>query len=151
MPNIILPIPDSLPIKIIQQPDGKYDFISNDDNVVTQFSSSKLRNEALGFLAHNTKTGSMFGKLNVGDEISIKGDTPTTRGAYKKQVKNIYKFQALSPSDPKSMFKDLTNNKQYTAKELYEKMYGNKNALVLQTCIEKDGSNNWGRLFVVAE
>lgn len=150
MPKLVLPIPDTPPITIEQQPKGDYSYVSNKANTVTQFGMSKDEGGALGYLAHNTKAGELFSKLKVGDTIGVLSEVPTTRGGYSKKVKDIRKFQALSPNSTNSAFVEIGTGKQYTADELYKEMYTNAGNLILQTCITQDGNDNWGRMFIVA-
>ena len=150
MPDVVLPIPDTVPLKIVQQPNGDYTFVSNVDNTVTQFAMPKDKKGALGYLAHNTKAGANFSKLKVGDILAIKSEVPTTRGGYDKTVKSVRHFQALAPKSPTSAFLDLDSGTKYSADQLYNEIYGDSKNTVLQTCITKDGNDNWGRMFVIA-
>lgn len=155
MPDVVLPIPNAPRLKIVQQDDGKYGFVSEEDNVVTQFSMPKNIPGSETFLAHNYKAGKLFNQLKIGDNISVVSNKeykiPVTRGKHTRKVKNIYKFIALSPTSPKSDFLDVVTNKRYTANELYKMMYETPNTTTLQTCIENNGDLSWGRLFVLAE
>jgi len=79
--------------------------------------------------------------------VVIYGDGKTA--TYK--VSTIRKYQALTPNSAKSNFIDLSKpDKTLTATDVFKQTYGNKGALVLQTCISKNGDASWGRLFIIA-
>ncbi|MFN3491076.1 MAG: hypothetical protein ACK40V_02555, partial [Anaerolineales bacterium] len=56
-----------------------------------------------------------------------------------------------SPLSPYSNFIDLETEEFLTAEGLFNKVYRGDFHVTLQTCIEKDGSLSWGRLFIVAK
>jgi hypothetical protein len=60
----------------------------------------------------------------------------------------IDRYQALQPHNPFSEFIDLSNNSRLTSTDLFYREYNGDGELVLQTCIEMDGSPSWGRYFV---
>jgi hypothetical protein len=75
-------------------------------------------------------------------------------------VSEILRYQAYEPNSIYSDFIQVDNNNERikgtfaTADDLFLKIYGEKDRLVLQTCIdgngEAEGRENWGRLFVIA-
>ncbi len=100
-------------------------------------------------LAHNYLMGKTFFKLKEGDVLTVVyGDT--TYQDY--QVKEIRRYQALTPNSPYSKFINLADSekKVITATDLFYEIFTEKGTLVLQTCIEKEGELSWGRLFIIA-
>ena len=150
MTKIVLPIPNAAPLTITSQPKGDYNYVSSEEDTVTQFSMPQEKGGSLAYLAHNTAAGKLFDQLKVGDMIGVKSDVPTTRGGYAKKVSSIKKYQAVNPRNPSSDFIDLETGERLTADALYKKMYTDAGNLILQTCISKDGDDSWGRLFVIA-
>jgi len=126
-----------LKLMVIQQPTPEY--VSRLDGTATQFQQA----DGLAFLAHNYAAGRHFFDLKIGDEI--KADDKVFH------VTEIKQYQALEPDDVKSDFIDLATGEKLTAAQLFEEIYTDPDGLVLQTCIERDGIDSWGRLFVIAE
>ena len=139
-------ITDILALRVVQQPANNPNFVSTSEGVTTQFSLAK-RYSTIGFLAHNFSSGKYFFDLNLGDVVQvIYGDGRVD----KFQISQVYQFQALQPDSPKSQFVDLQNGEKYSATKLFEKIYTGKKHITFQTCIQKDGIDSWGRLFLVA-
>jgi hypothetical protein len=135
-------------LKVVQQPSGDSSYVSTaSSEVVTQFGMASSYG-SIGMLAHNYLAGKYFTSLSSGSKIIvIYGDGKTVN--YK--VSAIRQYQALSPNSVKSNFVDLSKpDKTLTSSDVFKQTYGNKGALVLQTCISKDGNSSWGRLFVIA-
>jgi hypothetical protein len=65
-------------------------------------------------------------------------------------IKQTLKYQALQPTSPYSSFRDLTNDENLTAEQLFNKVYRGDRHITFQTCIEANGNLSWGRLFVIA-
>lgn len=124
-------------LMVIQQPTPEY--VSRLDGTVTQFQQA----DGLAFLAHNYASGRHFFDLKIGDEI--RADDKVFHAT------EIVQYQALAPDDVKSDFIDLATGERLTAAQLFERIYTDPDRLVLQTCIERDGVDSWGRLFVIAE
>ncbi len=139
--------PSALALRVVQQPPARPGFVSGERGVATQFGLASQYG-SLGFLAHNTSSGARFSYLHEGQEIwVIRGGGDMVR----YRVTEILRFQALTPTSPYSDFLGLTpEGERYTSTELFNLIYGQEGALVLQTCIERDGDPNWGRLFVIA-
>ena len=76
------------------------------------------------------------------------GMTVVFDGEYYK-VTEIQKYQALEPNSPYSDF--VVDGNIVSAGYVFMKVYGVPGRLVFQTCIERDGITDWGRLFVIAE
>jgi hypothetical protein len=140
-------VKDVLAYPVTQQPSGSAAYVSSKRDVLTQFSSPK-RYGTVGILAHNYLAGVSFYDLSRGQDIYVLyGDG--TMAQY--VVTDIRSFQALDPHSPYSDFVDLDTDTRHTAKSVFYQVYGNKDKLVLQTCIEMQGNGSWGRMFVIAE
>jgi len=124
---------------VIQQPINSPAYVSQLEGTVTQFQLS----ESYAFLAHNYASGRLFSKLAVDDEIEFDN--------IKFHVVEIKQYQAINPDDVKSDFIDLETGKKLSVGELFNEIYSIPDRLILQTCIEKDGIDSWGRLFIIAE
>jgi hypothetical protein len=140
-------VSDVLALPIIQQPAGNAGYVSLNDGEITQFGmAAKFGN--VGLLAHNNLSGRLFSKLAVSQEVRlVYGDGQVEYFV----IKQILKYQALQPTSPYSSFRDLTNDENLTAEQLFNKVYRGDRHVTFQTCIEANGNLSWGRLFVVAE
>ncbi|PKO05641.1 MAG: hypothetical protein CVU41_11255 [Chloroflexi bacterium HGW-Chloroflexi-3] len=140
-------VPKLFTLPIAQQPTGRPDFVSNESDVVTEFS---LANQfgTTGLLAHNYLAGSNFSKLEENDLIVL----VTANKEYKLyKVEKILSYQALSPNSPYSNFVDLNDSSRVlSAVELFMEVYTETGSLVIQTCIAQGNEPSWGRLFVQA-
>lgn len=132
---------------VIGQPTGKDAFVSEKPDAVTAFSMA-MKQGVYGFLAHNHKAGKSFSSIKVGQVVQL------SHSDGKKQpytIQRIEKFQALDPRNPRSKFINLKDKKQCSANDLFRQIYTGSRRLVLQTCIQKDGDEEWGRMFIIAE
>jgi len=135
-----------LALPIVQQPEGKAIYISNNDGEVTQFGMASQYGN-VGLLAHNHKAGKSFARLTVGQEVQlIYGDGRVETFV----IKTVLKFQAMQPTNPYSSFKNLDKDEILTATEMFNRVYEGYYHLTFQTCIAADGKWSWGRLFVIA-
>jgi len=139
-------ISDVLALPIVQQPAGSAGYVSFNDGEITQFGlASQFGN--VGLLAHNNLSGSLFSKLAAGQEVRlVYGDGKVEYFV----IKQTLKYQALQPTSPYSSFRDLTNDENLTAEQLFNKVYRGDRHITFQTCIEANGNLSWGRLFVIA-
>ncbi len=139
-------VPDVLAFPIVQQPAGEAGYVSKTDGEITQFGmASQFRN--VGLLAHNDLSGRFFSELAIGQEVRlVYGDGKVEYFV----ITQILQFQALEPTSPYSKFRDLSNNKNLTADQLFKKVYQGDRHVTFQTCIARPGSLSWGRLFVIA-
>ena len=139
--------PNYFNLPITQQPFGRADFVSNEPDVITEFSLSKQYG-SIGLLAHNHLAGSYFTSLQENDLIVL----VTANKEYKLyKVQKILSYQALSPNSPYSNFVDLKDsNRILSAVDLFMEVYTEEGSLVIQTCIERGGEPSWGRLFIQA-
>lgn len=140
-------IPETLATRIVQQPAGKYEFVSPWPNIVTQFGlASKFG--STGLLAHNYLAGKSFLLLKKDQKVYlVYGDGQTTAFV----VREILRYQALEPNSTSSDFKDLESGGVLTASELFSKVYDRPGQVIFQTCITEDRNPAWGRMFIIAE
>jgi hypothetical protein len=141
-------VPGVLALPIVQQPAGQPGYVSPAPDVATQFGMAKdYGTDAL--LAHNYLSGELFFNLIAGQRvILVYGDGKVKY--YEIIKKNSY--QALSPNSPYSNFIDLSNPEAVlSAADVFLKNYGVAGRLVFQTCIESNGIESWGRLFIAAQ
>ena len=81
---------DSLAFPVVQQPDGKPNFVSKQAHEITQFSSASDYGN-IGLLAHNYLSGKSFFRLVAGEEIHLVYDDGTTETFV---VSEILKYEA---------------------------------------------------------
>lgn len=134
---------------IVQQPASAPGFVSTQSEAATQFGMA-AQYGTIALLAHNYLLGEQFFAVQTGKILYLvygDGHTRTYR------VKQVLKYQALSPNSPYSDFVDLNdpNGARISVETLFYKVYTQGNTLVLQTCIEANGEPSWGRLFVIAQ
>jgi len=140
-------VPDALALPIVQQPIGNPGFVSQIDGIVTQFSmAAEVGN--VGLLAHNHLAGQEFYKLSVGDEVRlVYGDGKIEYFT----VSELLQYQALQPYSPYSEFRDLESGVTINAEEMFRKAYRGERHVTFQVCIEANGIDAWGRLFIIAQ
>jgi hypothetical protein len=134
---------------VVQQPEGNVNYVSTDDQTVTEYSRSSLFG-VIGLLAHNTlSSGQAFFNLKPGQEvILVYGDGKQAH----YRIDRIENYQALGPTDPFSDFVDLNGpgGQVVRNEDLFQKIYEVSGQLVFQTCFEANGDPSWGRMFVIA-
>jgi hypothetical protein len=131
---------------VLQQPAGYPSFVSRDPQALTQYASASDLGST-GLLAHSFLAGRRFPLMRKGQIIHlIYGDGRIESFV----VARLLRYRALQPNSVHSSFEDLAGGGRLDASTLFQRVYGHRGALVLQTCIEFDGSPNWGRLFVIA-
>lgn len=141
--------PNEFALPVIQQPQGRADYVSTDDNTITEFSLTK-KYGSTGLLAHNFLSGRFFYNLAQGQEVMLvygNGKVATFR------VSRIEKYQAMSPESPLSDFIDLSDVSQtrLSSSQLFHRIYGESGEAIFQTCIDAYGDPSWGRMFIIAE
>jgi hypothetical protein len=135
-----------LDLPVVQQPAGEPYYVSDRDGEATQFSMVSQYG-SIGLLAHNTRSGRYFSRLEVGQEVRlVYGDG---RVEY-YVIEHVLRFQALDPDSVSSSFRNLDRNETLTAGDMFQRAYVGGQRLVFQTCIAAQGNPSWGRLFVVA-
>jgi hypothetical protein len=134
-------------LNVLQQPTGSPGYISPLDDTVTEFGMARDYG-TIGMLAHNFLAGDDFFQLEPSEIIYLVfGDS----SVQPYTIVNILSYQALQPTSPYSTFLNTDNPDEYlSAADLFYKIYGQEDALVLQTCIENQGVESWGRLFIIA-
>ncbi|HEX9017724.1 MAG TPA: hypothetical protein VF806_00965 [Anaerolineaceae bacterium] len=139
---------DVMALAVMQQPAGEPEFVSRDNQVLTQFALPKEYG-SIGLLAHNYLSGSRFFRLTTAMEVvAVYGNGRLER--YK--ISRIERFKALNPTSAFSNFVDLadTQGVVLTSSELFRRIYTAGHQLVFQTCISENGQSSWGRIFIVA-
>lgn len=135
-----------LALPVVAQPAGQPGYVSEEPGVATHFAYVDQYG-SLGLLAHNYLAGAAFFDIEVNNLITVVyGDG--SRQVY--QVQQITRYQAVESKNPYSDFIDLEDGSRLSASDLFYRVYGVDGRLVLQTCIEAEGDDSWGRLFVIA-
>jgi hypothetical protein len=132
--------PGILALQILPQPAGQPAYIAVQDGTVTRFQNAEPFH-TIGLLAHNFLSGREFFRLHTGEDLVVVfGD-----GNLKKfKITEIADFQRLNQVDLRSDFLELPGNQRISADQLFSRFYQQPDQLTLQTCIERDGSSNWG-------
>lgn len=140
-------VPGVLAMPIVQQPVGYPGYVSPNDGEITQFRmAAEVGN--VGLLAHNYLSGASFANLAPGQEVRlIYGDGQVEYFV----IDQMLQYQALQPYSPYSEFRNLETGITITAEELFRQAYRGERHVTFQTCIEANGNNSWGRLFVTAQ
>jgi hypothetical protein len=140
-------IPELLTASVVQQPSGDREFISTEENTLTQFGlASKFG--SIGLLAHNYLAGASFSQLESGQKFYlIYGDGRMSAFV----VTEILRYQALDPNNTSSKFVDLETNRLLSARDLFAKVYKRRGQVIFQTCIAAGQEPSWGRLFIISE
>lgn len=134
--------------RIVQQPVGKGNFVTNLPDFVTEFQLASNYG-SIGILAHNYLAGQYFFQISRGQKLKLIYSDKSTSSFI---VTKVQQYQALSPNSPMSDFVDLNTGEYLTASQLFKRIYSNQTGnLILQTCIFNDQNPTWGRLFVIAE
>jgi hypothetical protein len=137
----------SLVFPVVQQPDGKPNFVSKNAGEITQFSSASDYGN-IGLLAHNYLSGKSFFRLVVGEEIHLAYQDGATETFV---VSEILKYEALDSKSPFSSFRNLSDQDEVlSVQQMFARAYGGERHITFQTCIAKYGNASWGRLFVLA-
>ena len=139
--------PGKFSFGVVGQPQKFPSYVSDKPEIVTRFSLAE-QHGSLGFLAHNYLAGKAFFSLVEGDPVYLEYQQDDIQRFVVMATKE---YQALSPYDPYSTFIDLDSGAYLSASELFYEVYAVKGQLVLQTCIEKNGIDTWGRYFVIAQ
>jgi len=135
-------------LPVVQQPSSQPGFVSNENNVLTQFRMASQYGTT-GLLAHNYLAGKSFFNISIGQDIVlVYGD-----GRLKTyRIDDIQRYQALSPNSMYSDFIDLAAPlKKLSSTEVFHRVFGQGNVLVLQTCIQVGSEASWGRIFLIGK
>lgn len=132
---------------VTQQPGGQAAYVSSEDGVVTDFAMAS-KYGVTGLLAHNYLAGKEFYNLKLGEIIQVVYGDGEIR-LYR--VTKIHRFQALQPNSPNSQFINLETNEKISSTQLFKRVYMGAHHLTMQTCIQNDAEDSWGRLFIIAD
>jgi hypothetical protein len=136
-----------LALRVVQQPPGNAAYVSIRDGEATQFLLAWTIAGNVGLLAHNYLAGVYYFNLRSGDIIElVYGDGSVVE----YEVDALRQYQALSPNSSTSDFVNLDSGATLTATNLFYEVYGGNHHVTFQTCIARDNSGEWGRLFVLA-
>jgi hypothetical protein len=139
-------VPGVMALPVMQQPSSQPGYVSEEKNVLTQF---RMANQygTTGLLAHNYLAGDNFFNIALGQDVVLvfgDGKTRTYR------IDDIQSYQALSPYSVYSNFIDLSApGKMMSSTDVFNRVYGQGNVLVLQTCIKVGNEASWGRIFLI--
>ena len=140
-------VEDSFSLLVVQQPNGKPNYVSTKQNEITQFSAASNYGN-IGLLAHNYLSGKSFSNLTIGAVILVEyGDGTSERFI----VTEILRYQALEPNSPYSSFRNIDHEEEVLSTgQMFDRAYAGSFHLTFQTCIKAYGNASWGRLFIVA-
>jgi hypothetical protein len=139
--------PGVMALMVEPQPPGQDLYVTSKVGYATLFSRP-LRYNVIALLAHNTHSGALFYKLDLGDAVTlVYGDG--RREVY--QIEAIEDFQKLEPGNPRSNYVELISGQVMSTRQVFTRFYRNGPHLVLQTCLEYQGNYNWGVRFIMGE
>ncbi len=134
-------------LPVVQQPYDNPGYVSYNSGELTQFGMAAQMGGSIGILAHNFLDGANFFNVGNGEIIQVVyGDGRVDD----YQIDIIQSYQALVPTSPYTDFKDLVSGEVISASTLFTRVYMGGDHVTLQTCIEQNGDDSWGRLFVMA-
>ena len=139
-------VPETLALRVVQQPEDDPGAVTRADGVATQFSQAAL-NHVIGLLAHNDLAGASFSKLQIGQEVRI--IYGNGRVEY-YLVNRLARYQALWPGSQNEEYIDLLSNITYSPQDIFKMFYDGDVHVTFQTCIFQNGDASWGRFFVTA-
>lgn len=140
-------VPEVLALPVVQQPIGKNTYVSESLGTITQFQMAALNN-VIGLLAHNYLSGSLFSKLEIGQDVyAVMGNG----AVHRFKITGIHKFQKKAPANPNSSYVELKTGKQLSMPQVFRRFYQGDHRIVFQTCLEKNGNLVWGMVFIQAE
>lgn len=141
-------VPGVLALPVGQQPKGNAGYVTRQPHQATQFGLAGQYG-TVGILAHDDLAGSQFTGIELDQyAIVIYGDGHEDYYL----VKDVQKFQALSPTSTFSDFINLNGSaERLSASQVFHRIYSPGRRLVFQTCIEAQGDPSWGRMFIIAE
>lgn len=132
---------------VIQQPSGKDGIVSPVEGVLTQFGRTAA-NGVIGLMAHNYSSGKWFSSFSPGDEFFVVyGDGSYEVFRYTESIR----YRALDGKNALTDFIDLSSGQRFDVDQVYDRVYGGKPHLTLQTCIQSENDLTWGRMFIIAE
>ena len=139
--------PGLFALPVMQQPGDNSTFVSQLNDMVTQFGSAAYFG-VIGLLAHNYLSGNLFNQLTIGQPVVIvMGDGATRRYV----ISEVARFQRVWKPTRLDEFIDVITRKKYSTPQVFNRFYRGDHHLTFQTCLEKDGDQDWGLYFVVAQ
>jgi hypothetical protein len=139
-------VPETLALRVMQQPADDPGSVLKMDGVVTQFRPA-ARNHVVGLLAHNDLAGAAFSGLMIGQEVRlVYGDG---RVEY-YLVNRLARYQELQPGSQNERYVDLSSNVSYSPQDIFTMFYDGGVHVTFQTCLRQADNASWGRLFVTA-
>ena len=140
-------VPGFLALPVVQQPRGNTGFVSEQPQTATQFQLA-AQNDVIGLLAHNYLSGKEFYRLVNGLQVMVvMGDGSIQR----YQITGSHRYQKLTPGSNWSYYLDLDTGEKFSTYQVFNQFYEGEHHLTFQTCLEKDGLETWGVIFIVAE
>ena len=140
-------VPGFLALPVVQQPRGNTGFVSVKPQTVTQFQLA-AQNDVVGLLAHNYLSGKEFYRLVKGLQVMVvMGDGSIDR----YRITGLHRYQKLTPGSNWSYYLDLETGEKFSTYQVFNQYYQGEHHLTFQTCLEKDGLETWGIIFIVAE
>jgi hypothetical protein len=139
--------PGVLALPVVQQPPTNSAYVSEEQGTVTQFRSA-AQYSVTGLLAHNYLSGERFYDLEIGQEVVIVMGNGATNHY---EVTGTYQFKKLTPDSLRSNLVELSTGKTLTTAQVFERFYRGAHKVTFQTCLEGEGSLNWGLVFIVAK
>jgi hypothetical protein len=139
--------PGLFALPVMQQPGDNYTFVSQLNDIVTQFGSAAYF-DVIGLLAHNYLSGNLFNQLTIGQPVVIVMGDGTTR---RYVISEVARFQRVWKPTRLDEFIDVITGKKYSTLQIFNRFYRGDHHLTFQTCVEKDGDQDWGLYFVVAQ
>lgn len=140
-------VPGFMALPVVQQPRGNTGFVSEKPQTVTQFQLA-AQNDVVGLLAHNYLSGKEFYRLANGLQVMlVLGDGSVQQ----YQITGLHRYQKLTPGSNWSYYLDLETGEKFSTYQVFNRFYKGEHHLTFQTCLEKDGLETWGLIFIVAE
>lgn len=140
-------VPGFMALPVVQQPRGNTGFVSEKAQTVTQFQLA-AQNNVVGLLAHNYLSGKEFYRLANGLQVMlVLGDGSVQQ----YQITGLHRYQKLTPGSNWSYYLDLETGEKFSTYQVFNRFYKGEHHLTFQTCLEKDGLETWGLIFIVAE
>lgn len=140
-------IQDVFALPVIQQPSGDIAFVSDEDQMITEFQSA-AQSGVTGLLAHNYLSGALFYNIELSDEVFIVYGNGTIR---RYMVNQISQYQRLERSNLRSSFVDLNTSETLTSDQVFSRYYRGAHRVTFQTCLARSGYSNWGLQFTQAQ
>jgi hypothetical protein len=124
-------------------------------DVFTSWHTNAMKDNVTALLTHNySKAGEAVLLLDQSNYIYIKEASIPDLLRYETQFSAT--FWADNPNDIHTSFKDDIGE-EYSNEDVFKLIYANEtykngdNYIVLQTCVQKNGVDNAGRIFIIAK